>query len=178
MKAFRFFRAQPAIERKLKMLLDVSLDYLRLGQALETLAGGECQRVKLAGQLASSRKTGVLFLLIEPAAGLHPADVANLLECFERLLAAGHSLIVIEHDLDVISSADCVIDLDSGRIVAQGTPEEVAPVAESLTGQRLKNSARIAIAEKQGANTSPKRKRGRSIPRLRFGLVCCEFAHG
>ncbi len=136
-EAFRFFRAQPAIEKKLKVLLDVGLDYLRLGQALDTLAGGECQRLKLAGQLASSRKTGCLFLLIEPTAGLHPADVANLLECFDRLLAAGHSLIVIEHDLDVIKCADHVIDLHEGRIVAQGTPEEIGQVAESATGNSL-----------------------------------------
>jgi excinuclease ABC subunit A len=143
-EAFRFFRAQPAIEKKLKVLLDVGLEYLRLGQALETLAGGECQRLKLAGQLASGRKTGCLFLLIEPTAGLHPADVANLLECFDRLLAAGHSLIVIEHDLDVIKCADHIIDLgpeggkDGGRVVAQGTPEEVAAVAMSHTGRFLR----------------------------------------
>ena len=136
-EAFRFFRAQPAIEKKLKVLLDVGLDYLRLGQRLDTLAGGECQRLKLAGQLASSRKTGCLFLLIEPTAGLHPADVANLLECFDRLLAAGHSLIVIENDLDVIRCADHVIDLDQGRVIAHGTPEEVAKVAASATGQWL-----------------------------------------
>jgi excinuclease ABC subunit A len=145
-EAFRFFRAQPAIERKLKVLLDIGLEYLRLGQAVETLAGGECQRLKLAGQLASSRKTGCLFLLIEPTAGLHPDDVANLLECFDRLLSTGHSLIVIEHDLDVIAGADWVIDLGpeggtgGGRIVAQGTPEEVAQIAESHTGRMLKEA--------------------------------------
>ena len=143
-EAFRFFRAQPAIVKKLKVLLDVGLDYLRLGQAVDTLAGGEGQRLKLAGHLASSRKTGVLFLLIEPSAGLHPADVANLLECFDRLLSAGHSLIVIENDVDVIASADYVIDLGpeggdaGGRIIAQGTPEEVAEVEASHTGRFLK----------------------------------------
>ena len=143
-EAFRFFRAQPAIEKKLKVLLDVGLDYLRLGQAVETLAGGESQRLKLAGRLASSRKTNCLFLLIEPTAGLHPADVANLLDCFDRLLSAGHSLIVIEYDLDVIGSADYVIDLGpeggdaGGRIVAHGTPEEVAEVMDSHTGRFLK----------------------------------------
>ncbi len=143
-EAFRFFRAQPAVEKKLKVLLDVGLDYLRLGQAVETLAGGECQRLKLAGHLASSRKTGCVFLLIEPTAGLHPDDIANLLACFDRLLSAGHSLIVIEHDLDVIRSADWVIDLGpeggagGGRIIAQGTPEEVANVMESRTGRVVK----------------------------------------
>ena len=137
-EAFRFFRAQPAIEKKLKVLLDVGLEYLRLGQAVETLAGGECQRLKLAAHLTSSRKTGCLFILDEPSAGLHPADVANLLACFERLLSAGHSLLVIENDLDVIKCADWIIDLDHGHIVAEGTPEEVADIGESHTGRCLK----------------------------------------
>ena len=143
-EAFRFFRAQPAIEKKLKVLIDVGLEYLRLGQSLDTLAGGECQRLKLAGHLAASRKTGCLFLLIEPTAGLHPDDVSNLLDCFDRLLVAGHSVIVIEHDLDVIGRADYIIDLGpeggagGGQIVAQGTPEEVAQVAASHTGRLLK----------------------------------------
>jgi len=143
-EAFRFFRAQPAIEKKLKVLIDVGLEYLRLGQAVDTLAGGECQRLKLAGRLASSRKTNCLFLLIEPTAGLNQADVANLLECFDRLLSAGHSLIVIEHDLDVIGNADYVIDLGpeggagGGRVVAHGTPEQVSEATESHTGRFLK----------------------------------------
>src|SRR5205823_1982509 len=110
-EAFRFFRAQPAIERRLKVLIDVGLDYLRLGQSLETLSGGESQRLKLAGHLASSRKPRCLFLLMEPTAGLHLADIARLLDCFDRLLATGHSLIVVEHHLDVIKCADYVIDL-------------------------------------------------------------------
>ncbi len=143
-EAFRFFRAHPAIERRLKYLLDVGLDYLRLGQPADTLSGGECQRLKLAGHLASSRKTRCLFLLLEPTVGLHPADVAGLLECFDRLLDTGHSLIVVEHNLDVIGSADYIIDLGpgagplGGRVVALGTPEEVAAVAESATGACLR----------------------------------------
>jgi excinuclease ABC subunit A len=142
-EAFRFFRAQPKIEKKLRWLLDVGLDYLRLGQAVETFSGGECQRMKLAGHLAANRKAGCLFLLIEPAAGLHPAEVANLLECFGRLLAAGHSLIAVEQDLDVIRNADYVIDLGpeggraGGRVVAHGTPEQVAQAADSHTGRFL-----------------------------------------
>ena len=142
-EAFRFFRAQPKIEKKLKWLLDVGLEYLRLGQALETLSFSECQRLKWAGHLASSRKPGCLYVLAEPTVGLHPADVVNLLACFDRLLAAGHALIVIEHDLDVIGSADWVIDLGpeggkgGGRLVAHGTPEDVAQVAESHTGRLL-----------------------------------------
>jgi excinuclease ABC subunit A len=131
-EAFRFFRAQPAVERRLKHLLDVGLDYLRLGQPVDTLSGGEAQRLKLAGHLAASRKPRCLFLLIEPSAGLHAADVQVLLASLDRLLAAGHSLVVVEHDLDVIARADHVIDLgpeggaNGGRLVATGTPEEVA----------------------------------------------------
>jgi excinuclease ABC subunit A len=143
-EAFRFFRAQPLIERRLKLLLDVGLEYLRLGQPADTLSGGECQRLKLAGHLAASRKPRCLFLLDEPTAGLHVADVTRLLDCFDRLLETGHSLIVVEHNLDLIKCADYVIDLGpgaaaaGGRIVAAGTPEEVANVAESQTGQWLR----------------------------------------
>lgn len=142
-EAFRFFRAHPAIERRLKLLIDVGLDYLRLGQPLETLSGGECQRLKLAGHLAASRKPRCLFLLIEPTAGLHLADVARLLDCFDRLLATGYSLIIVEHHLDVIKCADHVIDLGpgaaaaGGRIVATATPEELAQSAASATGRWL-----------------------------------------
>jgi excinuclease ABC subunit A len=143
-EAFRFFRAHPAIERRLKLLMDVGLDYLRLGQPADTLSGGECQRLKLAGHLAASRKPRCLFLLDEPTAGLHPADVARLLDCFDRLLQTGHSLIVVEHDQDVIKNADHVIDLgpgagaDGGQIVATGTPETIAAVQSSHTGQWLR----------------------------------------
>jgi excinuclease ABC subunit A len=143
-EAFRFFRAYPAIERRLKLLIDVGLEYLRLGQPADTLSGGECQRLKLAGHLAASRKPRCLFLLDEPTAGLHPADVARLLDCFDRLLQTGHSLIVIEYDLDVIKCADHVIDLGpgagaaGGEIVASGTPEAVAQVEASQTGRWLR----------------------------------------
>ena len=143
-EAFRFFRTQPMVERRLKYLLDVGLDYLRLGQPADTLSGGESQRLKLAGHLASSRKSRCLFLLMEPTIGLHPADVARLLECFDHLLAAGHSLIVIEHNLDVIKCADHVIDLGpgagplGGNVVAVGTPEEIAAASESATGTCLR----------------------------------------
>jgi excinuclease ABC subunit A len=142
-EAFRFFRAQPLIERRLKLLIDVGLDYLRLGQPADTLSGGECQRLKLAGHLAASRKPRCLFLLDEPTAGLHSADVARLLDCFDRLLSTGHSLIVVEHNLDVIKCADHVIDLGpgaaaaGGQLVAVGTPEEVAAVSASHTGRWL-----------------------------------------
>ncbi len=127
----------------MRHLLDVGLDYLRLGQPVDTLSGGEAQRLKLAGHLAASRKPHCLFLLIEPSAGLHPADVQRLQGSLHRLLDAGHSLVLVEHDIDVIRGADHVIDLGpeagaaGGRIVAAGTPEEVAQVEASATGRWL-----------------------------------------
>src|SRR5262249_42186317 len=142
-EAFRFFRAQQAIERRLKLLIDVGLEYIRLGQPADTLSGGEAQRLKLAGHLASSRRPRCLFLLDEPTGGLPPADIHRLLDCFDRLLQTGHSLIVVEQDLDLIKCADHVIDLGpgaaaaGGRVVAAGTPEEVA-AADSVTGQWLR----------------------------------------
>ena len=145
-QAFRFFRAQRSIEKRLKFLLDVGLDYLRLGQPIESLSGGECQRLKLAGHLASSRKPRCLFIIVEPATGLHLADVEHLLACFQRLLETGHSLLLIEHHLDIIKCADHVIDLGpgagaaGGRVVATGTPEEITRVDESHTGQCLRRA--------------------------------------
>jgi excinuclease ABC subunit A len=150
-EAFRFFRAHAAIERRLKMLLDVGLDYMRLGQPADTLSGGESQRLKLAGNLAASRKPRCLFLLDEPTTGLHTADVVRLLDCFDRLLETGHSLIVVEHDLDVIKCADHVIDLgpgagaEGGTVVAEGTPEAVAAVEESHTGRWLRHVLTCAV---------------------------------
>lgn len=143
-EAFRFFRAQRQIEKRLKVLLDVGLDYLRLGQSLGTLSGGECQRLKLAGHLAAARKPRTLFLLLEPTSGLHMAEVAGLIDCLGRLIDTGHSVIVIEHNLEFIRHADHIIDLGpgagpaGGRIVATGTPEAVAQVEESATGQCLR----------------------------------------
>jgi len=143
-EAFTFFRGSPKVQAKLKQLIDVGLDYLRLGQPIATLSGGECQRLKLAGHLASSRKPRTLFILLEPTSGLHPADVQQLLACCQRLLETGHSLIVVEHHLDVIKCADHVIDMGpgagaaGGRVVATGTPEEIARAPESHTGQWLR----------------------------------------
>lgn len=140
-EAFRFFRAQPAIEKKLKVLLDVGLDYLRLGQSMESLSGSECQRLKLAAQLASSRKTGSLYVILEPSAGLHPADVVEFLDCMERLLSAGHSVVIVDNDLDIIKCADWVIEIGPGNdasVAAAGTPEEIAKLADSSTGALLK----------------------------------------
>ncbi|MDA1164301.1 MAG: excinuclease ABC subunit UvrA [Planctomycetota bacterium] len=139
-EAFSFFRGQPKIQKRLRSLKDVGLDYLTLGQPLATLSGGESQRLKLAACLASSSRTGSLLIMNEPTTGLHPADVARLLECFDGLLSVGHSLVVIEHNLDVIRHADHIIDMGpeagpgGGRIVATGSVADIAACSESITG--------------------------------------------
>lgn len=142
--AFPFFRGQSRLQRRLKLLKDVGLDYVTLGQPANTLSGGESQRLKLAACMGQGGSARTLFILNEPTTGLHPADVARLLDCLAILLAAGHSLIVIEHNLDLIRCADQIIDLGpgagpgGGRVVAQGTPAEVARVSTSLTGRYLR----------------------------------------
>lgn len=143
-EAFSFFRGQPKVQTKLKSLIDVGLDYIRLGQPATTLSSGEAQRLKLGHYLNASKSKQALFLLDEPTTGLHMADVTRLLDCFEALVSVGHSMIVVEHNLQLIKHADWVIDLgpgaaeDGGRVVAAGTPEEVASVPESITGQFLR----------------------------------------
>ena len=148
-EAFGFFQRRPFVQARLRPLLDVGLEYLRLGQPASTLSGGEAQRLKLASRLASSpaaltRAAGraggrSLFLLDEPTTGLHPADTAKLIEGLSSLLVIGHSLIVVEHNPDVMAAADWIIDLgpgagdDGGDVVATGTPETVAAV-DSPTG--------------------------------------------
>ena len=143
-QAVEFFEAIPKIYRKLKTLQDVGLGYVKLGQPATTLSGGEAQRVKLATEL-SRRSTGkTLYILDEPTTGLHIADIHKLLEVLNRLVAEGDSVLVIEHNMDVIKSADYIIDLGpeggkgGGRIVATGTPEDVIQVEGSYTGQFLK----------------------------------------
>ncbi len=142
-EAFTFFRGSAKVQHKLKKLMDVGLDYVQLGQPANTLSGGESQRLKLAGYMASARKGRALFILDEPTSGLHFADVVQLLDCFEALLAVGHSLVVVEHNLTVIKAADYVIDLgpgaadQGGRVVAKGSPEHIARVPESATGRCL-----------------------------------------
>jgi excinuclease ABC subunit A len=139
------FSAHPKILGPLQLLADVGLDYLHLGQASPTLSGGEAQRIKLAREL-SKRATGhTLYILDEPTTGLHFDDVRKLLDVLARLVDAGNSVIVIEHNLDVIKTADHVIDLgpeggpDGGRLVAQGTPEAITRVRGSHTGRHLKS---------------------------------------
>ncbi len=141
--AREFFDAIPAINRKLQTLMDVGLSYICLGQSATTLSGGEAQRVKLAKEL-SKRDTGqTLYILDEPTTGLHFHDIKQLLEVLNRLRDAGNTMVVIEHNLDVIKTADWVIDLGpeggsgGGQIIAQGTPEDVCKVAESHTGHFL-----------------------------------------
>ena len=147
-EALEFFRDLPKLADRLQTLQDVGLGYIRLGQASTTLSGGEAQRVKLATEL-SKRATGrTIYILDEPTTGLHTDDVKKLLEVLQRLVDTGNTVPVIEHNLDVIKSADYLIDLGpeggngGGTVVAAGTPEEVAQVAESYTGQYLKKVLR------------------------------------
>jgi excinuclease ABC subunit A len=143
-EAISFFAATPRLVQKLQVLDDVGLGYLRLGQSATTLSGGEAQRVKLAAHLSQATSEGTLYIFDEPTTGLHFDDIAKLLDAFERLLRSGGSILIIEHNLEVIRRADWVIDLGpeggdrGGRIVAEGTPEQIAEVAESYTGRYLK----------------------------------------
>jgi excinuclease ABC subunit A len=144
-QALDFFKNQPAIARKLQTLVDVGIGYIRLGQPATTLSGGEAQRIKLSTEL-SRRATGrTLYILDEPTTGLHMADVEKLLHMLHALVDAGNSIVVIEHNLDVIKNADHIIDMGpeggnaGGQIIAEGTPEQVAKVTKSYTGQYLKH---------------------------------------
>ena len=143
-EACEFFKPVPKIYNKIKTMNDVGLGYITLGQPATTLSGGEAQRVKLATEL-SKRSTGrTIYILDEPTTGLHSADVNKLLTILKRLTAGGNTVLVIEHNLDVIKVADYIVDLgpeggdEGGTVVATGTPEEVAQVEKSYTGQYLK----------------------------------------
>ena len=144
-EALEHFESVPQIARILRMLNDVGLDYVRLGQSGTTLSGGEAQRLKLARELAKIGTGNTLYVLDEPTTGLHFADVERLLQVLERLVDAGNTVLVIEHNLDVIKAADHVIDLgpeggaEGGRIIAQGSPEQVAKIEASHTGRYLRN---------------------------------------
>ena len=143
-EAVEFFENLPKIHRKAQTLVEVGLGYVKLGQSSTTLSGGEAQRVKLATELARVSTGKTIYILDEPTTGLHAADVHKLIEVLQRLVDAGNTVLVIEHNLDVIKTADHIIDLGpeggdgGGYVVASGTPEEVAHVAESYTGQYLK----------------------------------------
>src|SRR5690606_15913469 len=142
-QAMTYFEAVPTIARKLQTLMDVGLSYLRLGQSATTLSGGEAQRVKLALEL-SKRSTGnTLYILDEPTTGLHFQDIALLLDVLNQLVDAGKTVVVIEHNLDVIKTADWIIDIGpeggdgGGKIVVEGTPETVARCDQSYSGRYL-----------------------------------------
>ena len=141
--AVEFFSAIPKIYKKMVTLQEVGLGYIRLGQAATTLSGGEAQRVKLATELARRSTGKTLYILDEPTTGLHAEDIRKLLDVLQKLVDGGDTVIVIEHNLDVIKTADYIIDLGpeggnrGGTIVATGTPEQIAKVKESYTGKFL-----------------------------------------
>ena len=143
-EALTFFEAVPSIANKLKTLMDVGLSYITLGQAATTFSGGEAQRIKLSKELSKRATGSTLYVLDEPTTGLHFEDVKLLLEVLMRLRDQGNTVVVIEHNLDVIKSADYIIDLGpeggslGGELIVCGTPEEVAECSRSYTGQFLK----------------------------------------
>ncbi|MDE2831827.1 MAG: ATP-binding cassette domain-containing protein, partial [Gemmatimonadota bacterium] len=144
-EALSHFTHIPGIQRSLQTLFDVGLGYIKMGQASTTLSGGEAQRVKLARELARPSTGKTVYILDEPTTGLHFADIQKLLDVLNRLVNAGNTAIVIEHNLDVIKTADWVIDLgpeggeDGGDLIACGTPEDVVSVTASHTGRFLKD---------------------------------------
>ena len=151
-EAAEFFEAVPSLHRKLTTLMDVGLGYVKLGQNATTLSGGEAQRVKLSRELAKRDTGHTLYILDEPTTGLHFEDVAQLLKVLYRLRDHGNTVIVIEHNLDVIKTADWIVDLGpeggsgGGQIIASGTPEQVAEVEGSHTGHYLKRMLAPATA--------------------------------
>ena len=157
-----FFAAYPKIVRPLRFLSDIGLGYIGLGQPSPTLSGGEAQRMKLAAELATRNGAGGLFVLDEPTTGLHMADVAKLVAVLQRLVDRGDTVVVIEHDLDMLAAADCVIDMgpgggrDGGKVIAWGTPEAVAETKGSHTANYLK-----AHLERFGAGKKTPRRRER-----------------
>ena len=153
-EALEFFENIPSLKRKLQLLLDVGLGYIRLGQPAPTLSGGEAQRIKLARELAKKERGRTLYLLDEPTTGLHMDDIKKLIDVLQRLVDRGNTVIVIEHNLDVIKCADWIIDLGpeggdgGGRVIATGTPEEVAQADSSYTGRYLRKylKERVKVA--------------------------------
>nr|WP_293992859.1 excinuclease ABC subunit UvrA [uncultured Fusobacterium sp.] len=143
LEAYEFFKNIPSLEKKLKVLIDVGLDYIKLGQPATTLSGGEAQRIKLATELSKSSRGKTLYILDEPTTGLHFQDIKKLLEVLNRLIEKGNSVVIIEHNLDVIKTADYIIDIgidggeNGGTVVATGTPEEIAKSKKSYTGKYI-----------------------------------------
>lgn len=143
LEAYEFFKNIPSLEKKLKVLMDVGLDYIKLGQPATTLSGGEAQRIKLATELSKSSRGKTLYILDEPTTGLHFQDIKKLLEVLNRLIEKGNSVVIIEHNLDVIKTADYIIDIgvdggeNGGTVVATGTPEEIVKSKKSYTGKYI-----------------------------------------
>ena len=156
-QAVEFFtlHKQNKIVKRLKPLQDVGLGYIKLGQSSSTLSGGENQRVKLAYYLSQESADPTLFIFDEPTTGLHFHDIRRLLSSLEALISRGHSILIIEHNMEGIKCADYVIDLGpdggdrGGNLVVAGTPEEVAECAESIPGQYLKEKLKIALTQKK-----------------------------
>jgi excinuclease ABC subunit A len=168
-----FFAAEPTVSRKVAVLNDLGLGYLTLGQSATTLSGGEAQRVKIASELSTlQRSKHTVYILDEPTTGLHLADVERLLAALNRLVDAGHTVILIEHHMDVIRTADHVIDLGpegghaGGRVVVTGTPEQVAACAASHTGRFLRAHAsagrRASGAVRDAGSRAPRRGQRRT----------------
>jgi excinuclease ABC subunit A len=157
-EALTFFSSSPKVLRRLQVLDEIGLGYLRLGQPATTLSGGEAQRIKIAAHLSSHTGDRVLYILDEPTTGLHFDDIAKLLAACRKLLQAGHSLLVIEHNLDVIKTADWIVDLgpeggeEGGRLIVAGTPEQVAQAEASHTGRYLRDVLAIGRVNAYGAN--------------------------
>jgi excinuclease ABC subunit A len=156
-EALTFFSSSPKVLRRLQVLDEIGLGYLRLGQPATTLSGGEAQRIKIAAHLSSHTGDRILYILDEPTTGLHFDDIAKLLAACRKLIQAGHSLLVIEHNLDVIKTADWIVDLgpeggaEGGRIVTVGTPEQVAQVEASHTGRYLRDALAAGRSNAYGA---------------------------
>ena len=148
-EAIEFFAQQPTIVKRLQTLEDVGLGYIKLGQSSSTLSGGENQRVKLAYFIGQEKQDPTLFIFDEPTTGLHFHDIKRLLRSFEALIERGHSILIIEHNMEIIKCADWVIDLGpdggdrGGELVVAGTPEDVAQCTKSLTGKYLKGHLNV-----------------------------------
>jgi excinuclease ABC subunit A len=163
--AVEAFAAVPRIHRRLQTLEDVGLGYIRLGQPATTLSGGEAQRIKLASELSRVATGRTLYVLDEPTTGLHLADIERLMQVLQRLVDSGNTVLVIEHNLDVIKCADWLVDLGpeggagGGTVIAQGTPEQIAATPTSFTGQFLRG----ALAAPR-ATRKPRAVRGSRTP--------------
>jgi excinuclease ABC subunit A len=163
-RAVEEFKHFPPMVTKLRTLNDVGLGYIRIGQPAPTLSGGEAQRVKLAREL-SKRSTGqTIYVLDEPSVGLHTADVHKLIEVLHRLVEGGNTVIIIEHNMDIIKVADHIIDLGpeggdrGGQIVAEGTPEQIIKIAKSYTGQALSSVLKTKTKQKPKPKSKSKAK--------------------